>query len=145
MSLTTRFPGEVIIADSPENVVFGTCMLGSTYGSVESASVKRNADLEEIKKCGGALLAAIAHNAHFELTMECLYTADVDPPGIGDLITFPIAGVQGRVLPGAEIKWEKAGQRMLSITAKSWDALSTNSGAGAAKSYDGTTYTDLDV
>lgn len=145
MSLTTKIPGEIIIADVPENIVFGTCMLGDIYGSIESASVKRTADVEELEKCGGQILATVIRKAKFELTMEVLFTADKAAPGIGDLITFPVAGVQGRVMPGAEIKWEKAGQRMLSLTATSWDGFTTNSGAGSAKSFDGTTYTDLDA
>ncbi len=145
MALTTKIPGEIIIADDPDNIIFGTCMLGSTYGSVESASVKRGADMEEIKKCGGKLLAVIMKNATFELTMKCIFTDEVDPPGLGDLIQFPLAGIKGRVVPTVDVEWEKEGQRMISINCKSWDVLS-GEGAGLAKAYDGANpVVDLDA
>lgn len=145
MALTTRYPGEIIIADSPDNIVFGTCMLGSTYGQVESAQIKRGSDLEELKGCGNKLLAAIMSNFNFELTMKVLFTTDVDPPDLGELIDFPLAGIQGRIVPSIDIDWENAGQRMMSITAKSWDVLGTN-GAGSAKSFDGVNAgVDIDV
>jgi hypothetical protein len=137
MALTTRRPGEIIIANNPEYIVFGTCMLGDTFGSVESASVKRGADTEEIMKCGGALLAYIMKNPFFELTLKVLFTSDVTPPELGQLIEFPLAGISGRIIPSIDIEWEKDGQRMMSITAKSWDSLN-NEGAGSAEFYDGT-------
>lgn len=131
MALTSRYPSHITIADDPANIIFGTCMIGTSYGQVESATVKRAGDVEELKACGNKLLAAIISNTHFELTLKTLFTADVTPPGLAELIDFPLAGVTGRILPPIDIEWEKAGQRMLSITAKSWDCLSED-GVGAA-------------
>lgn len=146
MALTTQFQGEIIIADAPENIVFGTCMIGNTYGSCESASVKRTADLEELEKCGGQILAAVMRKPKFELTLKCIFTADVDPPELGELVVFPLAGISGRVVPSIDIEWEKTGQRMISINATSWDAFAANNdGAGKAHSYDGTDYIDIDT
>lgn len=140
MSFNTKYPGKhIIVADDPENIVFGTCMLGDTFGEVISASVKRGANEQELEGCGGRLRAIMMNKMNFELTMEVLFTAEKPAPGLAEIITFPVAGVQGRVMAGVEIKWEKDGQRMLSIPAKSFDDFLTNDGAGSAISGDGET------
>jgi hypothetical protein len=133
MSLTTTFPDHIVIADSPENIVFGTCMLGETFGSVESASIKRASDLEELKGCGNKLFAAILSNPRFEMTLKTLFTTGATEPVLGGTIDFPIGGIKGRILDWS-VDWEKAGQRMLNITATSWDHLSV-SGSGYAVYY----------
>jgi hypothetical protein len=129
MSINTRYPGQIVIADDPANIVFGTAMLGTEYGSVESASVTRDADRTEIEKAGGNLLALVLSKARFDLKFDVLFTDDVEAPGLAETIEFPLAGITGRILPPIEIKWEKKGQRMLSITATSWDSFS-GSGEG---------------
>lgn len=144
MALETRYPGEIIIAENPENIIFGTCMLGDTYGSVESAGVVREADVTEIEKCGGNLLALVMSKPRFELSLDVLFTADKAAPDLAELITFPLAGIKGRILPPIEIKWEKKGQRMLTIKATSWDAFAgTNQGGGDAASYNEGVYTPI--
>ena len=47
MSFLTRYDGQIIIAESPSDMVFGTVMLGDTYGEVISANIIRAADVEE--------------------------------------------------------------------------------------------------
>jgi len=144
MSFNTRYPGEIIIANTPENIIFGTCLLGDTYGSVESASVVREADVTEIEKCGGNILAVVMSKPRFEFQFDVLFTAEKEAPDLAELITFPLAGIKGRVLPGIEIKWEKKGQRMLSIKATSWDAFAgVNQGGGDASSYSDGVYTPM--
>lgn len=134
MAFETRYPGEIVIAEDPENIIFGTCLLGDTYGSAESASVVREADITEIEKCGGNLLALVMSKPRFELSLDVLFTADKTAPDLAELITFPIAGIQGRILPPIEIKWEKKGQRMLTIKATSWDVFAAvNEGGGDAQ------------
>lgn len=133
MSLNTRYPDHIIIADTPDNVVFGTCMLGEVFGSVESASVKRASDKEELKKCGGKLLAAILSNQRFELSLKTLFTEDAGEPELGGTIDFPLLGIKGRILDFS-VEWEKSGQRMLSIEATSWDSLGVD-GSGSAYYY----------
>lgn len=113
-------------------------MIGDVYGPVVSASVKRDGQLEEITKWG-SLLAAIINNPNFEMTLNTVFLSAVDPPGLGELIDFPLANIQGRILPGIEISWEEQGHRGLSITAKSWDSLTVNNGAGNASSHNHTT------
>ena len=146
MALTTRYPAEIIIAETPENIIFGTAMLGETFGQVISATVSRDGDTTEIEKGGGQIMAFILSKMRFDFTFDVLFTAEAVPPDMAALITFPLAGIKGRVLPPIEIKWEQKGQRMLTIKATSWDAFSaTNEGGGNASSYSAGTYTDLDA
>ena len=141
MALTTRYPGQIVIADNPANVIFGTVMLGSVYGTVESASVVREGDIKEVEQAGGIILAIILSKPDFAFKFKTLFRYDITPPDLADLITFPFAGIQGRVLPPITIEWEKAGHRMLSIEAKSWDAFSAvNQGGGNASRYESGIY-----
>jgi hypothetical protein len=143
MSLTTRYPGQIFIADSPENIVFGTVMLGNLYGEVISATVTREGDIEELE-AAGSILACIISNPNFQFKFETMFRLDVIPPGFADLITFPLAGIKGRVLPPIGIKWEQKGHRGLTIEAKSWDKFAdTNQGGGNASIFDGITYTPI--
>lgn len=144
MAFTTRYEGkQIIIANDPANMVFGTVMLGDVFGEVISASVAREADLEEVM-AAGSLLAAILNNPKFQFTFETMFRLDIDPPGLAELLTFPFAGIKGRVMPPITVKWEDKGHRGLSIQATSWDAFATTSqGAGAASTFDGTTYTGI--
>lgn len=143
MAFNTRYDGQIIIAESPENIVFGTVMLGDTYGRVLSASVVRDADKEELIQAG-SLLACILSNPNFQFQFETSFSLDVAPPDMAELITFPFAGISGRVLPPITVKWEEKGHRGLSIQAKSWDSLAaTNQGGGNAYTFDGTTYTPI--
>lgn len=143
MSFLSRYDGQIIIANSPENMVFGTVMLGDVYGEVISASVAREADLEEVM-AAGSLLAAILNNPKFSFKFKTMFRLDVAPPGLAELITFPFAGIKGRVLPPIQVDWEESGHRQLSIEATSWDTFAaTNQGGGNAYTFDGTTYTPL--
>jgi hypothetical protein len=144
MSLTTRYPGkQIIIANSPENIVMGTVMLGNLYGEVISASVVRDGDIEELE-AAGSILACIIRNPSFQFKFETTFRLDVVPPGFAELITFPLAGIKGRVLPPITVKWEEKGHRGLSIEAKSWDQFSgTNQGGGNAYTFDGASYTAI--
>jgi hypothetical protein len=68
----------------------------------------------------------------------------VDPPSLAQLITFPFAGLKGRVMPPISVKWAEKGHRGLSIKATSWDAFSaTNQGGGSAYTFDGSIYTPI--
>lgn len=129
MSFTTRYPGEIVIAQSAQNIVFGTVMLGDVFGKVESASVTREADIAEVEGAGGNLLAVILRNPKFSFKFKVLFSADVTAPGLADVISFPFAGISGRVMPPITVEWEKAAHRMLSIEATSWDSFG-GTGAG---------------
>lgn len=143
MSFTTRYPGQIIIAESPEDIVFGTVMLGDTYGRVISASVVRDADIEELI-AAGSIYACLLSNPNFQFKFKTAFSDDVTPPSLAELITFPFAGIQGRILPPITVDWEEKGHRGLSIEAKSWDKFSaTNQGGGSAYTFDGSTYTSM--
>jgi len=144
MALTTRYPGQIVIAENPSNIVFGTVMLGNVYGTVESASVTRQADIKEVEAAGGILLAIILSKPDFAFKFKVLFSDDKTPPDFAELIQFPFAGIQGRVLPPIVIDWEKSGHRMLSIEAKSWDSFAGyNQGGGNASRYESGVYTPI--
>ena len=130
MSLNTTYPENyIIISDNPANIVFGTCTLGDEFGKVKSCGLKRNSDQDIIKKANNqGILAIVLTNPKFELTLDTQFTSEIEPPGIGDEIEFPLAGVVGRILE-IDVKWEENGQRGMTITATSWDTLGNN-GAG---------------
>lgn len=143
MSFTTRYAGQIIIAESPADIVFGTVMLGDTYGQVISASVVRDADIEELQ-AAGSVYAVLMNNPNFQFKFKTSFRNDVDPPSLAELITFPFAGISGRVLPPITVDWEEKGHRGLSIEAKSWDKFAAvNAGGGNAYTFDGTVYTPL--
>jgi hypothetical protein len=143
MALTTRYDGQIIIAENPTDMVFGTIMLGDLYGQVLSANLLREADVEEVK-AAGSLLAAIMQNPRFAFDFESMFSDDVEPPGLAELMEFPLAGISGRVMPPIAVKWTENGHRGLSIKATSWDKFAeVNEGGGNAYTFDGTLYTPL--
>ena len=118
--LDTTFDDDILVLG--DQIISGTCMLGDTFGEIESASVKRTADKEEIENCIGNLRALFLRKPRFELKLETLFANGVDAPGLLDKIAIPLIGVYGRVLD-IEVKWTKGKSRMLSIDATSWDSL----------------------
>lgn len=140
MSLTTRYAGQIIIAENPSDVVFGTVMLGNSWGQVISANLVREADVEEVI-AAGSLLAVIQQNPKFEFSFETMFRAQDTAPGLAQKISFPFAGIDGRIMPPITVNWEQAQHRGLQINATSWDPFSgTNNGAGAASEFNGTGY-----
>jgi hypothetical protein len=137
MSFNTNIPNHILIGD--EDVVFGTCMLGTTFGEIMKCDLDRSANEIEIERGTGGLLALILANPKFALDLETVFTDDVTPPELGQSITFPLAGVAGRVLsvkPG----WTNKGSRMLSIKAAHWDSMNVAGANPAFKvALDGTT------
>lgn len=117
-------------------------MLGDDFGQVESASVKRTADKQEIENCLGNLKSFLLTKPRFELTLDCIFDSSVTAPGLLDIITLPLVAVAGRVMD-VTVKWEKGKERMLSIEVTSWDALV----AATAYTLDPTTgaYTSIDA
>lgn len=143
MSFLTRYPGQIIIAESPEDIVFGTVMLGDAYGQVISASVVRDADIEELM-AAGSIYAALLSNPNFQFKFKTSFRNNVTPPGFAELINFPFAGIKGRIMPPITVDWEEKGHRGLSIEAKSWDAFAgSQQGGGNAYTFNGTTYTPI--
>lgn len=136
MAFDTQFTDDArAVSLGLPDLVLGTCMLGSTYGEIMNAEVKRTADRELLEDCNGDLLAAIYRNPRFELTLETLLNASVTIPGIGDAITIPILGSSGRV-DDATVKWANKTHRKLSVTATAFDSLA---GATTLYSWNATT------
>lgn len=143
MSFTTRYAGQIVIANSPDDMVFGTVMLGDVFGEVISANIAREADVDEVM-AAGSLLAAILQNPKFQFSFETMFRDDIEPPTLAQLIEFPFAGIKGRVMPPITINWEEKGHRGLSVQATSWDSFAaTNQGGGSASIFDGTDYTAI--
>ncbi len=139
MALASQYPGHIVIAEDPQNIIFGTCQVGDDFGEVQSASVKRTADKEELDNCHGSLLAAILRKPRFELSLTTLFEADVTPPGIGERIAFPLVNVHGRILD-VTVNWESAQGRELTIEATSWDSFAGNE---VAEAFDGAGWTGV--
>lgn len=135
MALATQYPGFIVIADTPQNIIFGTCQIGDDFGEVKSAGVKRTADKEELQKATGSLKACVLKNPRFELSLKVLFTADKDAPGIGEQIAFPLVEVVGRIMD-VSIDWEDSSGRMMTIEATKWDSLDGET----AEAYSGTAW-----
>ncbi len=143
MSFNTRYDGQIVIANNPSDMVFGTVMLGDVFGEVISANLTREADVERVR-AAGSLLAVILVDPLFKLELETMFRADVDPPTLAQLIAFPFAGIKGRVMPPISVKWEERGHRGLSINLESWDSFAANNeGGGNAFQFDGEIYTPI--
>lgn len=128
MGFGTNIPGHVLIGD--DDVVFGTVMLGSTYGEIIKCDLERSANEIEIEKSNGALRALILANPHLMLDLETVFSADITAPSLGQPVTFPLAGVIGRITsikPG----WEAKGSRKLSIKAGHWDSMAVETEPGS--------------
>lgn len=122
MAFNSNIPGHILIGD--DDIIFGTCMLGTEFGEITKADLERGGNEQEIPNNRGGMRAVILANPHWVLSLETTFDATVDPPEMGEEITFPYAGVKGRVMPGAKIAWEQNGSRKLSFSAKHWDAMS---------------------
>jgi len=135
MAFETSFGNNLgVLGD--DALVMGTAVLGTAFGQVVTASVKRESEREEIENAGGNLRAVVLKKIRFTVTVECIFDTSVTPPGLLDQFDLPFAGVTGRVL-SAEIKWERGKERMLSIEATHWDALATASGLQAEHDHRG--------
>jgi hypothetical protein len=121
MSFNTNIPNHVLIGD--DDIIFGTSMLGDDFGQIKKCDLERTGKEIEIENNRGSLRAVILTNPGFALDLEVEFDSSVQPPAFGDPITFPYAGVIGRVMPGAKISWEAGGSRTLSFKAAHWDSM----------------------
>lgn len=124
------------------HVIIGTAQIGQDYGCVKSASVKRSADKQELEDGAGNLRSLVLTKPGFELMLEVAFEKHVTAPAMLTQIALPLIGVQGRVMPGAEVKWENGKERGLSIPVNSWDSLADAEAFSVAT--ETMTYTGLD-
>lgn len=120
-SISTTYGNNTLLLGA--KTIIGTAMLGTEFGTVKNTAVKRNAAREELLNGAGNLRALLFTNPNFEMTLECAFELHVTPPAIGERITLPYVGVVGRVMEGAEIKWEQGKERGISIPVAHWDSL----------------------
>lgn len=126
MSFNTNIPGHILLGD--ENIIFGTAMLGQAFGEIMKCDLERTGKTIEIENNRNGIRAVILSNPGFKLALEVTFDASVAPPAMGDPITFPYAGVIGRVMPGAKIVWSSGSQRKLSFEAAHWDSMAVSNG-----------------
>lgn len=107
------------------SISFGTCELGTTFGQVESASLKRVVEEMGIPDCFGGFQAYLLMNPGYEFELTAIFPAAAALPVEGDPITFPGAGVIGNIITWS-LAWEQKGQRKLQISAKHWDSIGSN-------------------
>jgi hypothetical protein len=107
------------------SISFGTCELGTTFGQVESASLKRVVEELGIPDCFGGFQAYLLMNPGYEFELTAIFPATSTLPVEGDPITFPGAAVIGNIITWS-LAWEQKGQRKLQITAKQWDSIGSN-------------------
>lgn len=129
MAFATNIPGTILLGD--ENVIFGTCALGTAYGEIVSFNLLRTADLQEIENCVGGLKAAILTKPRFEMEIEALFDDSVTLPELGGSITLPIAGLIARITGDIAVKWSNNGARMLSFKASHWDSMAEETTPGS--------------
>jgi hypothetical protein len=122
-------PSEPVKAIGNQNLLFGTCQLGQTWGQIESADEKLMADLETIKDCCGGAQAVLLLNERFELSMTVILSSTASLPELADDIAFPTAGITGQITERGR-KWEAGGVVKMEIKAFHWKALGSNPAVG---------------
>lgn len=108
-----------------QNLLFGTCQLGSTYGTIEDADENLTANLQEIMDCCGGTQAVILSNEKYELSMTVTLAADAVLPVLGDDITFPTAGITGQITERGR-KWSQGGVVKMSLKAFHWKSMGSS-------------------
>jgi hypothetical protein len=124
MPLSTALANKTLVLG--DQLIFGTCMLGSAFGQIKTASLKRTADRELIANCHGNLRAVLLKNPRFELVLKTVFDSTVTAPGLMEEITLPLVAVTARIMD-VSVEWDENGERMLSIEASHWDALAAAS------------------
>jgi hypothetical protein len=107
------------------SINFGTCELGTVFGQVESASLKRVVEELGIPDCFGGFQSYLLMNPGYEFELTAIFPSTATLPVEGDPIAFPLAGVIGNIITWS-LAWEQKGQRKLQITAKQWDSIGSN-------------------
>ncbi|WP_395737459.1 hypothetical protein [Prosthecobacter sp.] len=105
--------------------VLGTAMLGDAFGTIKRATLVRTGKRELITDEAQKLRILLINNPGFEMTLECVFDADVTAPGVLESIALPLVGVTGRVMEGVSVVWEEGGERMISIPVAQWDSMTS--------------------
>ncbi len=108
-----------------QNVIFGTCVLGDTFGTIEDANEQLLADLELIMDCCGSTDTALLKNKRYELDLTITLDSTAPLPDLGDSISFPTAGITGQITQRGRT-WNQNGVCKMTIKAFHWMSLGNN-------------------
>jgi len=112
-----------------QSLLFGTCMLGSTWGQIESADEKLLADLEFIKDCCGGNQTVLLTNERYELSLTVILSSAATPPELAEDVSFPTAGITGQITERGR-KWEAGGVVKMEIKAFHWKSMGSDPAVG---------------
>lgn len=129
MSIKSKIAGTQVISDGPLVGLYGVAMFGSTWGEITDVGLSQGAEVTEIK-VGKKLVAVEISGGKHTLDLTIKITKDTDPPGIGDIIQYPLEGMQGRVIGEPKLAFADADFATYTCQATSWHDFTTNGGAG---------------
>lgn len=124
-TISTTYGSEYLVLSKDTEVIFGTAMLGSQFGIVKRAIIKRLGERELIVNSAGELKLILIKTPGYELILDCAFDRSVVAPGMGESLSLPFVGVTGHVMDGASIAWDNGSERGISIPVSSWDSFSS--------------------
>lgn len=129
MSYKDKIEGTQVISDGPLAGLYGMAMFGETWGEVAGVELTQSAEVTEIK-VGKKLVAVEISGGKHTLALTIKINKDSDPPGIGDLIKFPLEAMQGRITSEAKLVFADSDFATYTCTATSWHDFTSNDGGG---------------
>ncbi len=106
------------------NIVYGTCLVGQTWGVVRSSNCKDTCDEQLFTDCRENTREVLLKNERVELTMQFEYDPELGIPSRGDDISFPepFEGLTGQVTE-IGVTYDRGDKVLVEITAKHWKSL----------------------
>ncbi len=95
-------------------LIYGTMQMGTTWGVIKTARLKRTGDLSTLPDGKGATRAALLANPRTEASIEVIWEATQAGPSLGALVTIPHVSATGMVID-MEGAWEENGYRGLTL------------------------------
>lgn len=125
-------PSHPITKLGNQDIVWGTAMLGTTYGQIENTDENLTANLEEIKDALGNNMTVLLVNERFELDLTAILDANASSPELGDDITFPSAGITGQITERGRT-WTAGGVLKIKIKAFHWKSMGSSPAKGTVE------------
>ena len=129
MSYKDKIATRKVISDGAGSGMFGVGMFGDVWGEFTSVKITQEGTVTEITTAE-KLLAVLISNGKHTLDVEVKLSKESDPPGLGDMITFPLANIKGRVTGNPTLSFTDGDFATYTMQATSWHAFTTNGGAG---------------
>ncbi len=117
-------------------IVWGTCMLGDTFGQITGCDITETGDMDVILDALGAARSVMFLNPGFEVEIEALFDIAVDPPKTGDTFLMPYIDLLGTVVPGTAVGYKDKASRTLKFKVHRWNSLDVSLGDGDVKVFD---------